>query len=1333
MRVARRSSSFAGATLVAVGLALPAGSPAMAPPWPKDPQGPRFGVEVDVITVDAVVLDGDGQPVEGLVSDDFTLQVDGVRRTIDRFEAASPPESVSEAPPVRTRVSANVGTGTASPARSFVVVFDDVHLAPDRALAAKAAVESFVEGLRDGDELTLVPTSGGAGWTARMPEGRADVPAALDRLRGERPRNTALDRISDYEAMRLVLARDPQVGAEVVRRYYEHRIILEPPRDRENPENRDLLEMGEGHPLIRAKALEVWEAALARKKRTLEVLERVATSLAGARGRKAIVLVSEGFVQEPDPTELAGLLDAARRANAAVYFLDARGLSGLPATADAEIADPTDLRDMGSQLGESLREAQGAVSLAVDTGGFAIRNANDLGRGLHRIDEESRHYYLLGFAPPGGAAEGTFHEIEVGVSRPGARVLARKGYFTPSREAPAATDDSRLRALFDSPFEGDGIPIRMTSYVRSGGADQAAAASVLLVAEVDPAALGLVPRDDHVEGVLETHLVVVGRDTGQSVERDSEAEVSLPAEAVEEARSTWLPLRREIELAPGTYQARLLVRDRATQRVGSVRHEFEVPPPGELRISTPVLTDQLQAGEPGGVPQPRPVVRRRFAPGTLYYAYEVDGAEVGPAGARVVAGWRVETTDGTVLATRPEAPLEPGPGGRLAQASSLDLATAPAGEYALLLTVRDEVAGRTLESREIFRLGEAGEPGRPTTRAAEVSPPAGIPLRASAYVFEQDAEGRARVLLVSEADPASLTFWNVADHREARVEIDIAVTPTGGGEPVRLRTAATIRPDREQGPPLEVGWARALATVHLPPGAHEARIEVTDKGSSRRGSVVTRVEVPSPGGLRACRPILTDTFLSAPAGQVGPPIPLARERFDPDTQLGVFFEVYGVPTGTPVEVACRMLREDGQALASLPHQPLPPAPDGTLGTMIMLPLKGVPEGHYELVLDFREGKGGRSAEVREPFEVGGLVQAAAVTGGSGPAAAAGPRRSYADLATESLTGDPASAMTQALGWSDAAIADAAGELQRDASACDASCRRAAVLLHTEVAAVAARRGDIAASRRHEVAARALLDDPLVAKAPGAREFRQGWLVALGHGRRARSQLSQSLELYGQALGLGDDAEALLGTGSVHEALAFSVDLEKMAGPDGARLDLLQQTALQSSAAKEAEDAYRKALRVDPTLDEAHLRLGRVLALRGRRKDGRKELLAAALSADAYVAMLANVLLGKDLMGEGRTQAALERLRAAAAGPSSGRVHLALSYGLLRAGRAREARESLEAALSPPTQELDPWLGYHLGPHRGRGLETLTAALRDEIRSAGAPQAARASDGKEVRR
>ena len=153
-------------------------------PSPSPELRPTFPAEVEQVTVDAVVTDKKGVPIKGLGKDDFTVTEDGKPQTITSFEAIEMPALPSAAPSPRPVVSMN-NTREAQTGRTFVIVFDDIHLTPFQAHRAKGAVAEFLtNGVREGDRVTLVATGGSAWWSTRMMVGKSDLLGMLKRLDG---------------------------------------------------------------------------------------------------------------------------------------------------------------------------------------------------------------------------------------------------------------------------------------------------------------------------------------------------------------------------------------------------------------------------------------------------------------------------------------------------------------------------------------------------------------------------------------------------------------------------------------------------------------------------------------------------------------------------------------------------------------------------------------------------------------------------------------------------------------------------------------------------------------------------------------------------------------------------------------------------------------------------------------------------------------------------------------------------------------------------------------------------------------------------------------------
>ena len=103
---------------------------ALAFPQAASPQAsqqvPSFASKVELITVDAVVVDDAGRPVAGLTKDDFVVKEDGRPQAIASFEAFT--AEAAPATAASTPIASNeAGAGGG---RIFSVVFDDVGITP---------------------------------------------------------------------------------------------------------------------------------------------------------------------------------------------------------------------------------------------------------------------------------------------------------------------------------------------------------------------------------------------------------------------------------------------------------------------------------------------------------------------------------------------------------------------------------------------------------------------------------------------------------------------------------------------------------------------------------------------------------------------------------------------------------------------------------------------------------------------------------------------------------------------------------------------------------------------------------------------------------------------------------------------------------------------------------------------------------------------------------------------------------------------------------------------------------------------------------------------------
>jgi VWFA-related protein len=677
-----------------------------------------FPTRSEAVTVDVVVVDGEGRPIKGLGRGDFVVKEDGVPRSLVGFEevtpVAGPVGASGEAGVVATNDGARPERG-----RVFLVVFDDEHLTALEAPQAQAALDQFLDtSVHAGDHVTLLATSGGVRRSGRLPGGLSELHGWIAAQKGRRVPDDPRGYISAWEAYRVHVLADKKLTSEIARRLREVGLAADYMETKEEKGWIKSLGLTEGgrdmsSAAVEAMATMVYTSATKEARATLGSLRDALEALSVARGRKTVLLVSRGFFRDPSEPLYAAVADAAQRANAAVDFLDAWASNGLPSVTSIEMERSTRPED-ASVYSRDRHEEEGAESVALETGGLILRGP--LEEELGRAARESESYYLLGYEPTWSEADGRFHRIEVEVSRPGVRVRARRGYHAtaPGRETGGLHPD--VRNALESPLEASGVPLRLASYVL--GPTQGGRSLVVLAGAADGGQLEWSSEEGRFADRLETAFRVSPVEGGEPMDRDRRVELKLGAEEHAAAVGGGVPLLGDFELAPGRYLARLVVRDEGSGRLGSVLDELEVPGPG-FRLTTPILTDVVRGER--GAPRPIPLARRSFEAGKrLYCSFEVLGAEAGGGSPRVTFEVAVFRADGTALARGPSQPLTPGPGGELQRMLAVSLEHAAAGEYELVLRARDERKGGVAERRERFAVtggsGVAAAPALPRYR-----------------------------------------------------------------------------------------------------------------------------------------------------------------------------------------------------------------------------------------------------------------------------------------------------------------------------------------------------------------------------------------------------------------------------------------------------------------------------------------------------------------------------------------------------------------------------------------------------------------------------------------
>jgi VWFA-related protein len=388
------------------------------PPLPAPPQTFRSGAQI--VEVDVRVLGKDGRFVTGLGVPDFEISEDGVPQKIQSVvlidAGTAPVEQTAPSAPPSPAPAARSARST-RPAETWLFVFDTGHLTAGPLQRTREALVKFIgEKFHDGDLGGVVVD--GKMANNRLTSDREELKkaAAAAKMPGEL-RSRQLDmrewpRLRDEgEAFRIVRNERDAIQAAVSRACAE-----EPDQCTRVPADLQVM----------SKARQMVGAYRAATLQTLKVVDVLSTGLARLPGPKTIVFFSEGFVLEEQESQLRQAVGQAARAGAHFYTVDARGLNR---GSGSQIIDaPMPDNPMGAQPTFDA-QADGPNSLAIDTGGFAIRNENNFGRALAEIQQDAGTYYVVGYVPAKEGFDGKYRAISVKASRPDVKVRARRGYL----------------------------------------------------------------------------------------------------------------------------------------------------------------------------------------------------------------------------------------------------------------------------------------------------------------------------------------------------------------------------------------------------------------------------------------------------------------------------------------------------------------------------------------------------------------------------------------------------------------------------------------------------------------------------------------------------------------------------------------------------------------------------------------------------------------------------------------------------------------------------------------------------------------------------------------
>jgi VWFA-related protein len=509
---------------------------------------PTFQSSVDVVLVDASVLDKQRRPVRGLTTADFTILEDGKPQPIVAFTAVdlpSGPASTRQAPAKASwmrDVPADVATNDIGGEGRLVVIMLDRTIEEGFATTtARRVAAAAIDQLGPNDLAAVVYTASRA-----LPQNFTGDRARLRKALESSPRGTELsDEAQEFMRNMPALLRLPTTSGECYCGVCVPQAIARLALSLQDvPQRRkSLLFIGRGMsvdgPIPPYIEIELLDTPL---------------------GRDCVDKVNDAREE---------MFRAAALANLTITTLDPGGLQTQAISASSTVRagavamERNYIREINQKRQASLRV------VAETTGGRAVLDTNAPDEAVPSIFQESSSYYVLGFRSADQTRDGRFHKIEVKVNRRDLKVRTRNGFnaagTTPAVASTAPSISARIQELL--PRTG----LRMSAAAMPFASRAAPGAAVLVAlnvqqAKVAPAFAG----KEHVE------IFVAAFDRqGRSPEWVRQAVDVTQTEGA--AGTLQYDAVSRLDLRPGNYEIRIVGEHRDASRSGSVYTYVEVP------------------------------------------------------------------------------------------------------------------------------------------------------------------------------------------------------------------------------------------------------------------------------------------------------------------------------------------------------------------------------------------------------------------------------------------------------------------------------------------------------------------------------------------------------------------------------------------------------------------------------------------------------------------------------------------------------------------------------------------------------------------------------------
>jgi VWFA-related protein len=564
------------AILAAIALAVPA-APISAQDAHQVTDTPQGGftlkVNNDLVLTNVVARDAKtGEVVKGLSQKDFTVLENGKPQSIETFDF----ESVDMATPLNEATVSGLAAGLATSSSKAVVVakpedlrnhrlivmfFDLTSMQPEDLDRAVEAAQAFLKTkMQPADLVALVSL----GDTLTV-----DQDFTADK-------NALINKVAVYNGTE---SQGFQPGAAANSNQVEDTTGYTPDESEFNDVNTD---------------------------RELFALRAVSQSLSKIDEKKSLLYFSGGISRDgiENQASLRAAINAAVRANLAIYSVDTRGLQAIGPLGDASTGS---LRGSGAYNGSSITNNMNANfasqevmgTLSSETGGKAFFDSNDFAPAFAQVQHDTSAYYAIGFHSSNPARDGKYRKLTFKINKPGIKLEFRPGYYAPADFQHSANED-REQQLTDelaSDMPATDIAVYLDAmHFRLDESRYFMPVSLLVPGSQIPFVKGG-DKDKATLDIIGEVIDEVKRPIGRVRET-----VKLNLDPTLNARQKNIQYTTSFNLPPGKYQLKFVVRENQTGRMGSFEADVTLPDmkKAPLKMSSIVLASARQPSKKSG-------------------------------------------------------------------------------------------------------------------------------------------------------------------------------------------------------------------------------------------------------------------------------------------------------------------------------------------------------------------------------------------------------------------------------------------------------------------------------------------------------------------------------------------------------------------------------------------------------------------------------------------------------------------------------------------------------------------------------------------------------------